>query len=1286
MAVPPLATHPTDETLHAYGLGKLDDAGARAVDEHLEGCLACRARVADAAPDSFLGRLREARPGLGSASMAGGTLSFTPQGLPAGTPAADTIPPGLAAHPDYRITKELGRGGMGVVYLAHNTMMGRDEVLKVIGHHILERPGILDRFLREIRAVARLRHPNVVAAYATVRFDGGLALALEYVEGLDLAKLVRTKGPLAVAHAAYFAHQAALGLQEAHKHGLVHRDIKPHNLMLTHDGKARVVKVLDFGLAKATREDKLDAGLTSQGQALGTPDYIAPEQILNAPDVDIRADIYSLGGTLYYLLAGRPPFQANSLYDIYQAHMSRDADPLNLVRPEVPAELAALVAKMMAKDPNRRFQTPDEVARALAPFFKPGKAIPRPAAPPAAEPTRAARPTPPEPPTQPRPLPRLPSQAAPPPLAAGAPGAEWQSLIDFGPSEAPPAIRPDPPAPSSAGGRPPWIKIAAAGVLLLIAGIMAAAASGVFKARTPNGTIVVEGVPADADVLVEGSTLAIARAGDTATISEVPAGRGHRIKVVVGGAEVWAEEATVKVGGQAVRLSYRPRPSPAGAAPLSPRGSFVAEVGDGDWSLEGDELVQSRMEPPAGLGPNYAICFGDRGWSDYDLTLEAKSTGGPDGFGVGIHSASDHNGIGINYGAYGNRGFDVFHNINGNWSRIRDNHRSKSISRGEWHRVRIEVRSARIRTFYDDELMFDVDDLPLRNGRLSLFMWKSAARFRNIRVISPDGKVMLEGLPRIMYPPWLSIAGVSAGDGPSVFNGKDIADWSAWGDDGPMNGAGTEAVWSVKGGVLHGSGLRSHLFSPRGDYRDFRVRAEVRINDGGNSGLFFRASRKAGFPDGYEARIGSNGTDPNRAGSPDRNPLPPYQITPGTVHPDTWFVLEAEAVGNHIRIWVDGKLQVDWTDPASTYTSGFFAIRCHDASSHVQVRKLAVAEINSTAQDAASSRGFTPLFNGKDLAGWKTHPGQPGGWRVIDGILTGRGAATSHLYTERSDFKDVHVRARVRINDGGAGGLYVRSSFGARNPANAPRFCDGYVAGINATAGPNPNRTGSLYGPSGPSGPLVKCIPESPAPAGRWMTLEMIAEGRKVVVKVDGATLVDHTLRPSETAATGHIALLLSRPQAVIEFASIEIKELNAAETTASAAYPPGAASFQGHHYKAFPQQISWHAAQDRCRSMGGHLAIIESEEENRFVADLARNRQLDAAWLGATDEKAEGRWTWVDGSPMTYANWESSALQPNNKGGIEHYAALLCRFDGSWCDQPDDGLPEQPGYICEWD
>jgi formylglycine-generating enzyme required for sulfatase activity len=259
---------------------------------------------------------------------------------------------------------------MGVVYLAHNKLMGRDEVLKVMDRQIVDRPDVLERFLREIRAVARLRHPNIVTAYSATRLGESIVFAMEFVDGLDLARLVDAQGPMPAAQACYFAYQAALGLQHAHEEGLVHRDIKPGNLMVARKGDKATVKILDFGLAKATREEQVEGGLTSAGQALGTPDYMAPEQIVDAPSADIRADIYSLGATLYYLLTGRPPFQAKSLYHIYQAHIARTAEPLNALRPDVPAELAAVVAKMMAKEPAKRFQTPDEVARALAPFSK----------------------------------------------------------------------------------------------------------------------------------------------------------------------------------------------------------------------------------------------------------------------------------------------------------------------------------------------------------------------------------------------------------------------------------------------------------------------------------------------------------------------------------------------------------------------------------------------------------------------------------------------------------------------------------------------------------------------------------------------------------------------------------------------------------------------------------------------------------------------------------------------------------------------------------------------------
>jgi serine/threonine protein kinase len=366
--------HPPRNVLTAYGLGKLDGPSAEVVGKHLEECPDCRKQVAEMSADSFLQRARDAQAGEKSAdSTSPFYRSQSSRGSAKPAPIqTDTLPPGLADHADYEILRELGRGGMGVVYLAQNKLMGRKEVLKVVSGHLIDRAGVGDRFLREIRAAANLHHTNIVTAYAAFHAGKSLVFAMQYVEGYDLARLVKGRGPLDVAQACNFVHQAALGLQYAHEKGMVHRDIKPSNLMVARQGNKPVVKVLDFGLAKVTSEGQADSGLTREGQMLGTPDYIAPEQIRNAQSADIRADIYSLGCTLYCLLAGRPPFTGDSLWDLYQAHFSMDANPLNLLRPDVPVELAALVAKMMAKEPHRRFQMPGEVAQLLTRFYKLG--------------------------------------------------------------------------------------------------------------------------------------------------------------------------------------------------------------------------------------------------------------------------------------------------------------------------------------------------------------------------------------------------------------------------------------------------------------------------------------------------------------------------------------------------------------------------------------------------------------------------------------------------------------------------------------------------------------------------------------------------------------------------------------------------------------------------------------------------------------------------------------------------------------------------------------------------
>jgi len=547
------AVHPTDQTLHSYGLGKLDDVSSESVSKHLEFCPDCQRRVAEMSSDSFLGRLQKARGSPREVSSTGRSPADSIE-----PPSAETMPPGLSDHPDYEVIRELGRGGMGVVYLAHNRLLGRQEVLKVMSRHIMERPGVLARFLAEMRAVARLQHPNIVTAYSAFRLGESIVFAMEYVEGLDLAKMVKTKGPLPVARACYFVNQAAQGMQHAHEQGMVHRDIKPGNLMLSHKGNRPLVKVLDFGLAKATREVPVDGGLTNPGQALGTPDYMAPEQIRDAQKADIRADIYSLGCTLYYLLSGGPPFQAENLWDLYLAHHSMDAKLLNFVRPEVPGELASLVAKLMAKEPGRRFQTPAEVAQALTPFFKKSNASVRVSN---TELSRAGQPD--ERPTSPargsvptQPATNLAPAPAPPlkkPTEKARHEPQWESLIEF--KETEPSRKPAPAPAAPRRPKPPWIwPTAAAGLLLL--GLFVAWGV-VLWVKTANGMIELVNLPKDAEVFVDGEKVKITwPVGGKPAVITVTAGmhklmvKNHKVLVKKDGLEISGDEVTVQAEGQ----------------------------------------------------------------------------------------------------------------------------------------------------------------------------------------------------------------------------------------------------------------------------------------------------------------------------------------------------------------------------------------------------------------------------------------------------------------------------------------------------------------------------------------------------------------------------------------------------------------------------------------------------------------------------------------------------------------------------------------------------------------
>src|SRR5262245_559498 len=375
--------HPSIEELTAFTLGTLDEETQASIEAHVAACTSCQERAADAPADNLVELVRRlgARTGrradtfvdtaaqvqtpVPSAAVAL-TDALAPFAFPGSVrpEVPDALPPELARHERYRVVRFIGAGGMGAVYEAEHRVMQRPVALKVINRAYTANAAALERFRREVHAAARLSHPNIVTTYDAEDAGETHFLVMEYVEGTDLGRLVQERGPLPVDRACDYVRQAAHGLQYAFEQGMVHRDLKPHNLMLTPGG---CVKILDFGLARFAGE-AAPGGVTGSGMVLGTVDYIAPEQADNAHEADIRSDIYSLGCTLYHLLAGRPPFPTGTPLQKLTAHVNKKPLPLTEVRDDLPEGLMLVLERMMAKNPKHRYQTPAEVANALAPF------------------------------------------------------------------------------------------------------------------------------------------------------------------------------------------------------------------------------------------------------------------------------------------------------------------------------------------------------------------------------------------------------------------------------------------------------------------------------------------------------------------------------------------------------------------------------------------------------------------------------------------------------------------------------------------------------------------------------------------------------------------------------------------------------------------------------------------------------------------------------------------------------------------------------------------------------
>ena len=268
----------------------------------------------------------------------------------------------------YVLKEKLGEGGMGEVYLAQHVLLRRPCALKVIRPARAGDPKHLLRFEREVQATATLTHPNTVQVFDYGHTeDGTFYYVMEYLPGSTLEALVQQAGPLPPARAVHFLRQVCGALEEAHARGLTHRDIKPGNVMICERGGVPdVAKLLDFGLVLSPVNEAGGEKLTQDGMVTGTPAYLSPEQADGRDDVDVRSDIYSLGAVAYFLLTGQPPFAGRSVMNTLAAHLYEKPEPFSVRRPDVPADLEAVVLRCLAKEPQARFPDVKSLDRALA--------------------------------------------------------------------------------------------------------------------------------------------------------------------------------------------------------------------------------------------------------------------------------------------------------------------------------------------------------------------------------------------------------------------------------------------------------------------------------------------------------------------------------------------------------------------------------------------------------------------------------------------------------------------------------------------------------------------------------------------------------------------------------------------------------------------------------------------------------------------------------------------------------------------------------------------------------
>jgi hypothetical protein len=709
-------------------------------------------------------------------------------------------------------------------------------------------------------------------------------------------------------------------------------------------------------------------------------------------------------------------------------------------------------------------------------------------------------------------------------------------------------------------------------LLSIAAGVFAAllvvAGAAIVRIATDKGELVIESEDPDVEIVVSQGGKQVLLI-DTRTKRQIKLASGtYQIELARGGdgLSLSTDHFSLSRGGrEIVRVQHKPAaalrppsaPTPPGPAPgPAPAAAPPAVATDrkpqqahGRAWIEGAELVVQPNDKRAGF-----VALGDLAWDDYDISFEAR------GDCVVYFRATDVD----NYWGFQVRphGSDYTYllgvTVAGKVTRAAQQDNVPGGRADGWNTISISMRGPQCWCFFNHKEVCRHSDPRNPRGLVALGAWPGVARFRNLLVKDGGGRELFRGLPELPAPSGDNGATSAPAEGGfvSLFNGRDLSGWHV---DG-----GHPEQWSAEGGAIAGSSkhfsTRNYLLTDK-EYADYVLRFEFQVEGPGNhGGVAVRAvdgervplNRGFIFDHPIVKLIGPRQASPEVTGTTHWVHSAAAYVRPVEVSSPpagAWQAMEVVVRGKTCTATLGGRQIVNVTLDQGAPRSGTFVPALGRARGRVgfqintgtlRFRKVQIKELTPAL---AAGDGFVALFNGNDLAGWQTDPRQRGNWRVEHGVLVGSGpASVSHLYTERGDYRDFHLRVEARINGGGNSGVFFRAPLGPRWPAGAPRFPMGYEAQIYASGDARQPATGSLFVDD--RGPQV-LIREPPAAAGEWFTMEVIAQGNHIVIKVNGKTTADYT-ETKRPLTSGHLALQQLGPATVVECRNIEIKELPA--------------------------------------------------------------------------------------------------------------------------------------------